>query len=249
MKRILWCCLFFLAVAVGNAQPEAILNQANEAYRKNAFGDAVKGYEDLLAAGYDNAKVHYNLGNAYYRMEKLGPAILHFEKASLMTPGDEDIQHNLEVARKQLTDKLEVVPEFFLTRWWRDTTISLTAAGWSTMALLFLWGGVGGIIIWLLAKERRYKKLGFILGIILLLLSIFPFTLASARAAMAEESGFAIVLVPEADLVSGPESTTSLLKIHEGLKVKLLDRIGDWEKVGLHNGEQGWLPKEVLGKI
>ncbi len=249
MKKI-WCVLALLiATTVIYSQADDIFGRANEAYRKKAYDEAILGYEELLAAGYEDAKVHYNLGNAYYRQNKLGPAILHYEKADLMAPGDEDIAHNLKLAREKLPDKLETLPEFFLTRWWRNLAVSLGTTTWSVLALLTLWAGIAGFIIWLLARQRRFKKLGFLLGIVLILFSILPFSLAASRAALDRDSGYAIILAPETNLVSGPESTNTVLTVHEGLKVKILDTISDWKKVSLRNGEEGWLPTEVLGEI
>ncbi len=249
MKQLLCCLVALLTLAEVQGQGDDIFGQANEAYRKKAYEEAIKGYEELLAAGYEEAKVHYNLGNAYYRQNKLGPAILHYEKASLMAPGDEDIAYNLKLAREKLPDKIETLPEFFLTRWWRNMAVSLSTTAWSVLALLTLWAGIAGFIIWLLAGQRKFKKLGFLLGILLVIFSVLPFSLAASRAKLDRDSGFAIVLAAETDLVSGPESTNSILKIHEGLKVKVVDTIGEWKKVILRNGEEGWLPDEVLGKI
>ncbi|MFW5916294.1 MAG: tetratricopeptide repeat protein, partial [Bacteroidota bacterium] len=59
----------------------------------------------------------YNLGNAYYRKNQLAPAILNYEKALLRDPGNENINHNLELARTQITDKVENIPDFFLNQW------------------------------------------------------------------------------------------------------------------------------------
>jgi SH3-like domain-containing protein len=110
--------------------------------------------------------------------------------------------------------------------------------------------GIAGLVFWLFAKEREQKVRGFVAGLTLLALCILPFTLASSRINMEQNSRMAILMTSEAVLRSAPDpESAEILTIHEGLKIDLLDQISDWYKVRLQNGEEGWLPQSAVEQI
>ncbi len=92
--------------------------QGNEYYQQKHYDKAVETYEKLVQSGYEGTSLYYNLGNAYYRTGKVGYAILYYEKALKLSPGDDDIIHNLNIANLKIIDKVESLPEFFLFQWW-----------------------------------------------------------------------------------------------------------------------------------
>ena len=242
--------LLFLILPAGGQTPADRMRAANDAFLSKKYAQAVEIYKELLVDGYASAALHYNLGNSHYRLGRLAPAVLHYERALLYRPHDRDIRHNLSVVRAQLPDELDVLPEFFLQRWWRGLALTLSAAWWSILGLILLWGGVSGLIAWLLAGERRWKVRGFVVGLSFLVLCTLPFALAASRVKIQENSGLAILMVPEMVLRSAPDAASAeVLTVHEGLKVELLDQIADWYKVRLQNGEEGWLPQGVLEEI
>ena len=118
------------------------------------------------------------------------------------------------------------------------------------MALLFFWLGVGGLLVWLSGKSRFQKKIGFVAGLVLIMFSILPFYIAMDSSKIEKSSGLAVIMTDEVNLRSAPdEVSSSIFLLHEGTSVELLDQIGEWYKVKLLNGEQGWLPMNVLEKV
>ncbi len=253
MRYFLFTICLLVAALPAPAQPaemERLLEEANEAFRKRQYAEAIEGYEALLGEGYYSEALHYNLGNSYYRHGQLGKAILHYERARLLAPGDSDIRHNLAVARAALQDELAPLPEFFLYRWWDALRQLLSPAGWSLIGLLLLWAGAAGLGLWRLGRLRRHRKWGFVAGLSLLLLSVLPFALASSRQNQLLDSGLAVILSEETTLRSAPDALSQdMLPLHEGTTVELLDRIGDWYKVRLPNGEEGWLPMTDVEEV
>ena len=217
-------------------------SQANELYKQKKYTEAVNLYEGILQAEMHSAELHFNLGNSYYQNKQLGKAILHYEKALFLDPGDEDIQYNLVLAQEQRIDEIEVLPPFFLANWWQNMRQAASSTIWGIIGLLLLFAGAGGFVFYLIGNSRKHKKLGFIGGIVAMLICILPFSLAYSRAKIEMKSGTAIILQKQIDLKSGPdEASTTLNQLHEGTKVILLDDIGEWHQVRLVNGEIGWL--------
>lgn len=231
-------------------QANQLFEQANDAYQAKDFAKAAQLYEQLLEQDYRSSELEYNLGNAYFRQNELGRAILHFERAHLLSPDDADIEHNLSVARSKTVDEFSLLPQFFLTGLWQDMRLSMSATAWGIMALVIWWAGMAGLGVWLFGKSRTQKKKGFFYGLIALVVSILPLTLALSRANFDEDTHHAIVVEKEAPLRSAPDENGSvILSIHEGLKVKMLDEISGWWQVELPDGEKGWLNAEVMEGI
>ncbi|WP_449437698.1 tetratricopeptide repeat protein [Pedobacter steynii] len=93
--------------------PEALFAKGNGQYAKAQYKEAAQSYEEVLKDGYKSADVYFNLGNAYYKMGEMAPAILYYEKAYKLTPGDQEISLNLQLANLKIADKIDPVPEFF----------------------------------------------------------------------------------------------------------------------------------------
>ncbi|HFA47755.1 MAG TPA: tetratricopeptide repeat protein [Bacteroidetes bacterium] len=243
MKKyyLLTSFLFLFFFASANKQ-DSLFQQANKAYQEKDFGKATELYEQVLTDGYQSAELEYNLGNAYYRQKNIGNAILHYERALLLSPKDADIQYNLDLARQQLPEQIEPLPEFFLTKWWKTMRMAAPSGIWGTLALLLWWAGLAGLSFWLIGKSREQKKRGFFIGLAALLLSLLPFSLALDRMAFEKNTRLAIVLETTTPLKSAPDKNGSeILELQEGTKVELLDLLSGWWNVELPNGEKGWV--------
>ncbi len=242
-----WCTLTSCLYA---AEPSAALTGANQAYQKKDFTTAIQQYEAILQQGYHSEALYYNLGNSYYRTNDLGKAVLNYERALLLDPNDADTQHNLQLVQSQLQDEIEPLPTFFLTTWWNMLGGLLPAQVWSILALIFLWMGIAGLTLWLLGRVRQYKKWGFIAGISLLIISLLGFTLANDRINQIQHSSRGVVLQKEIVLRSAPDTQSKeVFLLHAGATVQVLDQIGDWYKVSLRDGMQGWLPEVSFERI
>lgn len=235
--------------AFGN-QAEQLFVRANEAFQNDDFEKAAEMYRQVLELGFQSAELEYNLANAYYRQELLGQAILHYERALLLDPDDDDIIHNLDIARSQVTDEIQPLPTFFLTSWWKKMRMFAASSVWAVTALALWWAGFVGLVFWLFGKSREQKKRGFLIGITCLAVSILPFALSLSRKGYEQNTKQGIILVGETALRSAPDAAgAEIVLLHEGTKVKLLDQLSGWWQVQLPNGEKGWLDGEDVEGI
>lgn len=226
------------------------MEEAAEAYEKKDFKKAIELYLKTLENGQESVSLYYNLANCYYRTNQHGNAILYYEKALLLAPNDMDILHNLSVARQLIENPLVPVPVFFLEAWWVNLRNTFSVSSWRFIALFFIWMSLAGFFYWRLGSSRNKRKLGFISGTILFLLSLLPVSLAQSSAYFEKNSGYAILLEDSEELKSAPEQTSNTIQnIYEGYKVKILDQIKAWYKIKLEDGEIGWVPITSLKKI
>ncbi len=248
-----YLALFFFGfntskIAAGDAQK--LFQNANQVYQAGNFPLAVEQYETILKGGkLFSTELYYNLGNGYFRLNQTGRAILNYERAARLSPTDADIQTNLSVARGRVTDDIEAVSEVFFVKWYRQLRSALSADAWAILGLLCLWLSGGGFAIWLLGKERAWKKRGFIVGCVALPLSLLIFLMTN-NAAKTTEATFGIVMSKETAFRNAPnENAAVTATLHEGIKLEIVDKIGELTKVKLANGEEGWVTATDLEKI
>ena len=240
--------LLLCTVAMANAQQApALFTSANALYKANNFAQAGSAYEKLLAEGYKDATVYYNLGNCYYKQNILGRAIINYERAQRIQPQDEDIAHNLKLANLQVADKIEAVPQLGIITTWQNFIGSHSAQGWGLWALAAIWLA---FIVFALYLFTGFKKLSSAIGTVLIILSIAFVSLAFARQNVANDSGEAVLIVAESYVKSAPDDkSTNVFMIHEGVKVQLLDHVNGWHKIRLADGKVGWVEATHFEKI
>ena len=228
--------------------PKVTKAQADSAYAKGDFALAIELYENILSAQGESSDIYYNLGNSYYKSKDIARAILNYERAYLLNPGDSDIRFNLELARNNTVDKVEVVNVFFLTQWMISLRSSFSADGWSQIAIICFLFFLLFISIFVFSKYSKLKRLGFGGTIICLLLVIFANVCAYQQQQLLVNRQTAIVIAPSVTVKSTPDNGgTDLFIIHEGHKIKIKDAsMKEWYEIQLEDGSVGWIPKEVI---
>ncbi|HEY7161667.1 MAG TPA: tetratricopeptide repeat protein [Acidobacteriota bacterium] len=243
MKKLsLIFILLFCGISFG-AEIDLRFENANQVYRNGGYDKAAKVYEEILAQGYESPELYYNLGNCYYKLNNIPAAILQFERARKLKPQDEDIAHNLTLANLRTEDRIDPIPDLFFVNWWRKWTELASADQWAMIGLVSLWLALFMIIgIFYIYRSLLIRRILSITALLALLLFAFSFVAALNRHALQENHKFAIVFTPSTDVKSAPdEQSTGLFVLHSGVKVELIDRVGDWNKVRLADGKVGWM--------
>ena len=76
------------------AAVEQVWDAANTAYINSDYHRAIDAYRQLILRGYASDKLYYNLANAYFKVGRYGKAILYYNRALRLAPGDADIRYN-----------------------------------------------------------------------------------------------------------------------------------------------------------
>lgn len=250
MRKLYLLLLLLPLFGAAKENPADLFKKANAAYTKGQFEVALQHYQQLLDSGYNSKEVYYNLGNANYRLDNFAAAILNYEKAYKLSPGDEDVQMNLRLANLKITDKIETVPEFFLQKWWIAFITSLSLQTWSALGGgLFLFGFVL-LIVYLFSLQLNIKRSSFYSGIALILLALVCLGIATAQDSYFNTHKEAIIFNGVVNVKSAPaKKEKTLVMIHEGTKVQIMDTQNEWLKVRLPNGNVGWIEEQAVKKI
>ena len=223
--------------------------KANYYYNESRFDTAVVIYESIISEGYVSAPLLYNTGNAYFKMRNYPMAILNYEKALKLDPDNDEIKQNLAIANALITDKIEPIPEFFMTKWWKNAGNKLSTNGWAVLSLILFGILLVVLFFYFTAHTRGLKKAMFFTGVLLLLLCVCSVIFASQKSRYMAERSEAIVMTPTITVKSAPSSSgTDLFVLHEGTKVEIVDHTDGWDKIKIADGSVGWMPESTTIK-
>ncbi|MDE2998058.1 MAG: tetratricopeptide repeat protein [Gemmatimonadota bacterium] len=237
--------LLFPVAACGAGTGASIYNEANALYGRGEFREAADRYEEVVSRGVRNGYVFFNLGNAYFKAGETGQAILAYERALRLMPGDEDVLANLRFVNAVKVDRSPDDTPNLVTRTLASgyRLLSADVLAVSGSVCLFLAAAAG--VFRLLARSRRALWIG------LLVLAGMGLcgsgALLTYRIYSENTVSEAIVIAHEARGRSGPGDDYLLVfTIHEGTKVTI-ERVDErWYLVRLPNGIGGWLPGNSL---
>lgn len=237
----LWGLTTFQAVA-------STKTVADSAYAKNDFKQAITLYEQVLDREGESAEVYYNLGNSYYKDKQIAKAVLNYERALLLQPGDADIRFNLEVARSKTVDKVAEVHDVFFVEWYRSLVHAMSEHTWACWAILTFILGLLGWTAYFLTQPLLWRKIGFTAGIVLWVVCILANLCASSLKEERLVRNTAIIMAPSITVTSTPsEGGTQLFQLHEGRKVTVKDNsMKEWKEIKLEDGNVGWIPASAL---
>ena len=256
MRRHAWSLLVTL-LGVAALGPGHVLGQGemfelgNRLYQEDDFAGATEAYEAVLASGWESTALYYNLGNSYFKSSDLGRSILFWERALAGSPGDPDVLANLELARSITADAVESLPRFWLfsaVRWWVD----LIPRGFLIAIVGSLWlAAAAGGILRIFSRSVDVRRLGSWLAltgatvVLVLGTNLAVRELGIGRA----ERGVILVKVVSVQAAPSEEDDITLFQIHEGTRVRIDQRAGDWAEIVLEDGKVGWVPAEVMEVI
>ena len=232
----------FPGINVDQTDIDSLYHIANSLYQQGQYEPALEQYNTLILSGKESADLYYNMGNAAYRSNSIGHAILYYEKALKLEPAHEDAIHNLDFVSRYRLDTFEEVPVLFLGAWINGFVQLFPEQSWSILAMAFFIIILTGLLVFLFSRRMVLKKSGFISGLVALIL--FVITLSSAisrhRDIVNPDSG--IILAPSVVVRSSPSASgTELFILHEGTKIKVNEEVSGWQNVKLIDGREGWI--------
>jgi len=225
-------------------------SEADSAYAAGHYQKAVAIYEQLLNQG-ASADLYYNLGNAYYRSENITRAVLNYERALLLSPGDRDIRFNLQLARSKTIDKIVPESEMFFVTWYHSLVNLMSVDGWAMTAIVSLALLIVLFLIYLFSEQVWLRKVGFFGGFALLLVFVLSNIFANAQKQELLHRKGAIVVASSVAVKSTPaRNGTDLFILHEGTKVVITDgSMKDWKEIRLADGKEGWIESKKIELI
>lgn len=249
MKEIKNIVYFFLFITQ-TFWAQSAFEKGNALYQKENYQEAITFYENIVKSGQESSEVYFNLGNCYYKLNKVAPAVYNFEKALLLSPNDSEIQNNLSFAKKMAIDEITEAPKVGFSKIIADFTSNFHYDTWAWIAILCSVLFLIGFVFYYFSSSTGLKRLffsGMILFLLFLLVSIFSGFYEKNRISNDRP---AIVFADVISVKSEPNaSAQDAFTLHAGTKVTVLEDLGSYRKIQLADLKEGWIEKSAIKEI
>ena len=243
--------LLLAMICFGGTSAKAVTkNNADTEYQKGNYQQAIRDYEEILKNG-ESAEIYFNLGNAYYRTDNITKAVLNYERARLLSPGDDDINFNLQFARSKTIDKITPQSEMFFVTWYKSLVNFTSVDNWAKTGILCIVMALLLVLLYLFGPQLMLRKIGFFGGlaffVIFLLSNLFAF---QQKQALDNRTG-AIIMTPSVNIKKTPaKNSADQFVLHEGTRVDIIDKgMTDWRCIRVGDGREGWIETKAIEEI
>ncbi|MDO1512703.1 tetratricopeptide repeat protein [Maribacter confluentis] len=245
-KKIAFIIGLFTVICC-SAQNNKLFDQATTAYNAGEYDSAIEYYTQILDNGKHSAAVYFNMGNAYYKLNKIAESIYYYEKALLLAPNDQEIKTNLSYAQNMTLDAIDTLPETGLSKLYKNITGKLTFDQWAYLAIAAMLAFVILYILFYFSNYSTRKRWTFIGSLLALFVSLVAIVFAYIQQSDFNAWQPAIIFAEESVIKSEPNTAgQQLFILHSGTKVNVLDELEQWNKIQLTDGKTGWANKEDL---
>lgn len=240
-----------LPAQAASAGADSLWTAGVQAYSDGLWSEALADWQEICEMGLESSDLYCNIGDAWYKQNELGQAVLAYERALKLDPSNATARYNLDFVNNMIQDKIETVPEFFLKQWSRKLCWLLPSGAWAALCLVLFAAVLACLLLFLLSASSSARKTGFILGVVLLVLASLSLAFSLRQRADYRKVDAAVVVKPVSSAKSSPGSSSvvDLFVLHEGTKVQIIDKVGEWVNIELSDGRQGWILASDLETI
>jgi tetratricopeptide (TPR) repeat protein len=217
-------------------------------YKKGEYDSALVQFSNFLKSEGGNSSLYYNMGNAAYRLDHLGEAILFYKRAKLYAPKDEDIIKNIRFVESELVDDIPEVDKNILIESLElvHNLLPISVQVWvvfiSSLIFLLLFATT-------LFKKGSIRNWAIYGGVLVLLFTALVTTSMTYKIIKIENTKEGVVLAEELNAYSAPRGNKLLFTAHAGTSFKVGKSNGNWHYVSLTNGVSGWVDGELIGVV
>jgi hypothetical protein len=231
--------------AAAQGGSERLFDEGNLLYQQQDFEGARDKYLQIEMEGEVSSALYYNLANSHYKLGDMGKAILYYERALRLDPGDDDIQANLKAANQATVDQITPPQEFELARWLIRLLYAISTPTLIQLATALYLAACILLTVAIVSRNPRVIRIckrGSIAAGVALLMTI---SIAGAQWVDSRKRVEAVVMQSEVKAMGAPDDGgVELFRIHEGTKVRVDQSTGDWIEIVLVDGKVGWVRRE-----
>jgi len=249
MKKLLYILILFVSfTSIG--QNNTLFDQGKELYKNGKYQQAINAWMQILDKGEHSAELYFNLGNAQYKLNHIGPSIYYYEKALQLSPNDSDIKNNLAFAENARIDSIEPLPKTVFSKWYQSVAGLFTFNGWAVLAVVLSLLFVTLFLLYYFSYSEKRKRLLFVGSMFFGLFLIASLTMAFLTYGDYTKNQPAIIFASEIEVKTAPTMGSDIaFTLHEGTKVQISAQDGNWFRITLADGKDGWIPATDLKQL
>lgn len=232
------------------SQNSSLFDQGKELYKNGKYQQAINTWMQILDKDEHSAELYFNLGNAQYKLNQIGPSVYYYEKALQLSPNDEDVKNNLAFAENARIDSIEPLPKTVFSKWYKSIANVFTYNGWAILAVVFSLLFVAFFLFYYFSNSERRKRLLFAGSMFAGIFLVAALTMAFLTYGDFTKKQPAIIFASEIEVKTEPSmGSSAAFTLHEGTKVQVSAQDGNWYRITLADGKDGWIPATDLKQL
>ena len=249
MKKVLFL-LLIIANQVTAQNVDSLFVSANNLYKNEKFEEAIEQYKAIESQELTSSELYYNLGNSYYKLNKVGPSIYYYEKALKLNPLNEDVKNNLIFAKRLALDNIEALPQTVFQKLNKNYVQKLSYNQWAIVAVVFSILASLLFLLFYFSETPSKKRFYFVTSIISFFFLISTIFITYTQHNFTIKNKEAIVFAEETEVRNAPTlNSEEVFTLHEGTKVIVLDEVDNWKKIKLIDGKIGWIISSEIKEL
>ncbi|SDW90948.1 SH3 domain-containing protein [Aequorivita viscosa] len=249
MKKLLYLSILLFSI-LSFGQNDKLFDQGKELYKNGKYQQAINSWMQILENGQTSSELYFNIANAQYKLNQIGPSIYYYEKALQLSPNDSDIKTNLAFAENARIDAIEPLPQSVFTKWYKNIADTFTYDGWAILAVGFSIVFVILFLLYYFSHIEKRKRLLFATSMLSIVLLLGAVTMAFLTYGDYSKNQPAIIFANQIEVKSEPSmGSNSAFVLHEGTKVQIMAQDGNWFRISLADGKDGWIPASDLKQL
>jgi len=239
----------FAYCAEDSQDPRSIFYKANALYEQREYEKASEEYAKILAADLKSGPLYFNIGNTFFKMGKIGYAILAYKKAQRLMPGDSDLKSNLAYAQSLTEDSaLSALPQdriVWLFKFpFREYSLNTVAIVLIVLYLMLIAMLLTGIINPVFKRRMTILFYPVLVGLILTLGAF------SVRYYDEEALSHGVIVAKEAECKYEPiDKSNNYFTLKEGQEVLVLVTRNGWSRIKRLDGKLAWVKSDAVEEI
>lgn len=248
MKHMSLLLCLLASVRLFASDPEVQFQHATDLYASGSYDSARVAFEDIVAQ-HTHFESYYNLGNCYYKLGNMPKAILAYERARLLEPGDEDLEINLTLANSKIQDRIEELDTSGVGSLFERLGSAQALAWYTRLSLLFVILATALLVMRLMKSAGKGRRTYGVLGTLCLLAFGLFLALSIVVSRNINSTQSAIIMEATVDVVNDPGGEEIAFVLHEGSKVKIRQRREGWLYIEIASGDIGWIQETACEVI
>lgn len=221
---------------------DELFSKANDFYKNGQYTKAAQLYLIIEKSGLESDDLYFNLGNSYYKLNKVAPSIYYYEKALKINPMHEDASNNLAFAKRMTIDVIEDLPKTFFQRFSSNVIQKLTYNTWAILGVTASFLAALLFLLYYFSSSPKRKIFYFNITIFAVFVMTVSVIFAYSNYETTQKSRSAIIFASKSEIKNAPSlNSEPVFELHEGTKVTILDELSNWKKIKLADGKIGWV--------
>ncbi|MHB1106644.1 MAG: tetratricopeptide repeat protein [Lutibacter sp.] len=241
-RRFIFTMVLFLGYISFAQTADELFSKANDFYKNGQYTKAAQLYLIIEKSGLESDDLYFNLGNSYYKLNKVAPSIYYYEKALKINPMHEDASNNLAFAKRMTIDVIEDLPKTFFQRFSSNVIQKLTYNTWAILGVTASFLAALLFLLYYFSSSPKRKIFYFNITIFAVFVMTVSVIFAYSNYETTQKSRSAIIFASKSEIKNAPSlNSETVFELHEGTKVTILDELSNWKKIKLADGKIGWV--------